>query len=730
MFARVSLMTPVTIDQALDIALGHHQSGRRAEAEALYRQVLSEHPAHPGALHGLGVLAAQAGDLERAIDLIGRAVAGAPDVAEYQSNLGEFLRRAGRPAEAIAWLEKAIARKPDLAVAHGNLGNALKGVGRLDEAIASFERAIALDPGNAEYPGNLGLAFQAAGRFDEAIAAGERSVALDPRDPVALRNLGIALHAAGRSGEAITAYHRALALRADDPKTCCNLGVTLHDLGRPGEAIANLEHAIALDPNLAAAHTNLGNALWTLGRLDDAAAALRRAIALDPRDAQAYNNLGNVFKDQGRQDEAIAALRQAVALRPDAPGPASNLLFTLWAHPDYDARAILAEHRQWATRFAAPLAAEIRPHPNDRSPGRRLRVGYVSADFRAHPVGYLLVPLFTHHDRRQFEVVCYSDARVPDSTTEKLRSMADSWNTTASQSDRQLAERIRADRIDILVDLALHTAANRMLVFARKPAPVQVTMLGLPATTGLDTIDYRLTDPFIDPPGAGTDGDYTEQSIRLPHGFWDFPPPEEAPAEGPLPALANGHATFGCLNQFAKVTPPVLQLWREILHSVVDSRLVIQAQPGSHCDTVRAAFAQAGVVGDRLTFVPRTARAEYFQRYQSLDIGLDPFPYNGHNCTLEALWMGVPVVTLAGRTSVGRGGVSILSNLGLGELIARTPEEYVHVAVTLARDHQRLALLRAGLRQRMRSSPLTDVKQYTADVEAALRWMWQRWCSR
>jgi predicted O-linked N-acetylglucosamine transferase (SPINDLY family) len=340
-----------------------------------------------------------------------------------------------------------------------------------------------------------------------------------------------------------------------------------------------------------------------------------------------------------------------------------------------------------------------------------------------------MLAILCHHDRRQVESVAYSDVQAPDALTAELRQRADRWCDTAGLTDHRMAERIHGDRIDILVDLALHTAGNRMLVFARKPAPVQVTMLGLPATTGLDTMDYRLTDPYLDPPGQGDDA-YTERSIRLPHCFWFHVPCAEAPAIGALPAMIAGHVTFGCLNQFAKVTGPVLGLWVKILQALPESRLVLQADPGSHQGTVRARFEKEGIARDRLAFVPRSSRAAYFERYHELDLGLDPFPYNGHTSTLDALWMGVPIVTLAGRTAVGRGGVSILSNAGLPELIARTPEEYVEIAVGLARDWGRLAQLRRGLRARMLSSPLTDSKGYTAAVEAAFRAMWRTWCGQ
>jgi predicted O-linked N-acetylglucosamine transferase (SPINDLY family) len=279
----------------------------------------------------------------------------------------------------------------------------------------------------------------------------------------------------------------------------------------------------------------------------------------------------------------------------------------------------------------------------------------------------------------------------------------------------------------MLVDLALHTEGNRLLAFARKPAPVQVTMLGMPGTTGLTAIDYRITDRYLDPPGR-TDADYVEQSIRLPHCFWIFVPPDEVLPVSPLPAARKGFLTFGCLNQFAKVSRPAQELWVKILHRLPGTRLIIQAPPGRHRDAVRARFAQAGVAGERIVFLPKAVKREYFARYHDIDLGLDPFPYNGHTSTQDALWMGVPVVTLAGNTVVGRGGVSILSNLNLADLIAATPEEYVEIAVRWAGHWDKLARVRSGLRERMEASPLTDSRGYAGDVEAALRRMWTAWC--
>jgi predicted O-linked N-acetylglucosamine transferase (SPINDLY family) len=651
-------MPSATLEQALQLAIGYHQAGRFPEAEEIYRQILVSFPDHAGTLHWLGATACVWGHFDVAIDLISRAIAINPAIADYHGNLGEAYRRSMQLEKALVCFRRTLELAPDHGAAHNNLGIALKDIGSLDEAITSYGRAIQLDPAFAE--------------------------------------------------------------------AHCNLGVALHEKGRTDEAIASYRRAIELKPDLAAAHNNLGNALADRGCLDEAVDAYRRVVALGPDLAAAHNNLGNVLRQQGCIDEALACYRKAVEIRPDYVEAASNLELALYYHPAYDAQAILAEHRDFARRFAAPLASQIRPHTNDRTPDRKLRIGFVSADLRSHAVGYLLAPWFPHHDRRDMDFVCYSDVKEADETTRYLQSVADGWYSTVGLGDAEVADRIRNDGIDILVDLAVHTARNRLLVFARKPAPVQMTMLGMPGTTGLDTIDYRLTDPYLDP--IGTDGDYTERSIRLPHCFWIFRPPEGAPAVGALPAARNGFVTFGCLNQFAKVSRPALELWIKILQLLPRSRLVLQLAPGRALDAVRTLFEEGGICADRVVFADKTGRVEYLHRYQTLDIGLDPFPYNGHTSTLEALWMGVPVVTLAGRTAVGRGGLSILSNVDLPGLIARTPEEYVAIALDWAREPARLAALRDGLRQRMLASPLMDGKQYAADVEAAFGQMWRKWC--
>ena len=427
-------------------------------------------------------------------------------------------------------------------------------------------------------------------------------------------------------------------------------------------------------------------------------------------------------------DEALVCYREALRLRPDYAEAHSNLVYGLNYHPGYDADAILAEARRWHRDHAAPLATCHHPHENDRDPDRRLRVGYVSNDFRDHPAAHLVLPLLSNHDRAEVEVYCYAGVVRPDRFTARFRSHADVWRSTVGVSDARFAALIRGDRVDVLVDLTLHMEGSRLLTFARRPAPVQVTWFGYPGTTGLSAIDYRLTDPHLDPPGE-TDGHYVERSVRLPETFWCYDPlAEDALEVNELPALAGEPFTFGCLNNFCKVNAVSLDLWSSVLRAIPGSRFVLLAPAGQARDRVRAHFERERIDGERLEFVDRQSRQGYLRTYHRIDVGLDPVPYNGHTTSLDAAWMGVPTLTVVGRTVVGRAGLSLLRSLGLPELAAESADEFVAIAAGLAGDRPRLAELRAGLRTRMARSPLMDGARFARGVEAAFRQMWRDRC--
>ena len=540
-------------------------------------------------------------------------------------------------------------------------------------------------------------------------------------------DLALQHHKAGRLPEAEHLYRQILAQQPNHADALHLLGVIAHQVGQHDAAVELIHQALAIQPNFPGAYNNLGLALRDRGHLDEAIAAFRSAIDLKPNYPGAYSNLGNALVKKGLSAEAMAAFRQALAFQPGFHQARCNLLMAM----NYDAastpQSLFEEARLWNQLYASAFAHADTPHANDRNPERRLRIGYVSADFRKHASAHFLLPLFTHHDRHQVEIVCYAEGVRSDDITRRFQTLTQLWRSTTGLTDSQVAQRVREDQIDILVDLKLHSDLNRLLVFARKPAPVQVTWLGYPGTTGLTAMDYRLTDPYLDPPGID-EACYSETSIRLPDTFWCYDPLTDQPPVNNLPALANGWITFGSLNNFCKINDGVLRLWCQVLRQVDNSRLLLHADEGSHRQRTADRLTQLGVDSARLRFVGRVPLSEYRQLYSQIDIALDPFPYGGGTTTCDALWMGVPVVSLAGTTAVGRGGLSILNNTGLADLIATTPEDYVHISVALAHDLSRLADLRSTLRPRMQHSPLMDAPRFARNIETAYRQMWQKYC--
>jgi predicted O-linked N-acetylglucosamine transferase (SPINDLY family) len=549
-----------------------------------------------------------------------------------------------------------------------------------------------------------------------------------PDHPDSLHLLGVIALQSGNTEAALALVERAVALRPDGAVYRNNLGQVLERLGRHDEAARAYESAIRLDPAEAEAVNNLGHLLHRQDRLAAAEAHYRDAIRINPGYAEPHTNLGNLLKDRGELDDAIAAYRRAIALRPDLPYLHSNLLLTLHYHAGFSPADIAREHRAWAERHVAPLTAARRPHENDPEPDRRLRVGYVSPDFREHPVARFLLPLLREHDRRQVEVFAYSDVTTPDAVTAIVRNHVDRWRDVALLGDEQLADRVRADSIDILVDLASHSGHNRLLTFARKPAPVQVSYLAYCSTTGVDAIDYRVTDRFLDPPGESTH--YIETSLHLPNCYWCYCAPPLRNSVPPTTQRLPGPPTFGCLNNFAKVTDITLELWTRLLRRVPEARLLVYARAETHRDRVRRALREARVEESRAAFVGHQPLADYLATYRLIDVALDPHPYGGGTTTCDALWMGVPVVSLAGRTAVSRAGSTLLANVGLERLVARNEEQYVELAAALIRDASALAALRRELRERIESSPVMDAKRFARDLETAFRRVWRVWCER
>jgi len=590
-----------------------------------------------------------------------------PDHVDALNCLGLLCVQTGRALEAESLLRKALALDPNFSAVHNHLGGALQQQGRMDQAIACYRRAVELDAQNLAAYTNLADALRLTGQFDEAI--GWLSAPLKARFPQAAQVIG-------------------------------NIGVQLAQANRYSQAAECFRRAIDAAPDSVDAHRNLGEVLHGMGHLDDSLAAYRKALQLDPKRADVH----------------------------------SAMLFTMLAHPDLGDETIYREHRQFDTVHGALIASTIRGHGNDRSPGRRLRVGYVSPDLREHAIAFFLEPLLANHDRKEFEVVCYQCVAYQDEVTARLKSHGHGWRELHDKTDEQAAEMIRADGIDILVDLSMHSPNNRFLVFARKPAPVQASYLAYAGSSGLGAMDWRVTDAIVDPPGM-TESFHSEELLRLPRSFWCYRAPEQAPRVTEPPARKATHVTFGSANALAKINGRVLETWGEILGAVPGSRLSFKArgcEDPAVCRELAEALGRHGVEASRLDFQGWTDLRGYLEFFGRIDIALDSFPFAGGTTTCHALWMGVPVITLAGPTAhrpASRVGASILSNLKLPELIAEDEEEYVRIACELARDQDRLAGLRAGMRQRMSDSPLCDEAGITRELEIGYRQIWKRWCA-
>ena len=751
------------LSTARALAWEHYRLARWQEAEQLCRHVTENDPNDADAWHLMGLIARDTSRDDLAVDCLRKAVELKPDFAEAFHNLGKTLRRQGRLDDAIANLSHALLLRPDFAEAHHHLGLALDQQGKPAEAEACYRQAVQIQPDFAEAHFSLGsvllrqdqpamaeaelrcalalkvdhaaasfrlaMALQAQSRLEEAAAEYQRSVDLRPDLVEAHINLGNVLREQAKTEEAAASYLQAIRLQPDNALALSNLALLLLESHRLQQAETVLRQALHHQPRNAHAHYILGTVLWRQGQLDEAVVSYQLALREKPDDVDAHLDLGNVYKQQGRLDDAIAAYRTGLHHKPDAAYVHTNLVQTLLYHPACDAGAFLRECRRWNEQHAQPLAHLIRAHTNDAQEDRRLRVGYVSSDFRDHVDSFFTVPLFSNHDHRQFEIYCYSGVTLPDQLTERIRGYADCWRSTAGLGDQEMAELIRADQIDILVDLKMHGRDNRLRVFARKPAPVQVAWLGYPGTTGLDAMDYRLTDPHLDPPGQ-FDAYYSEESIRLPETFWCYDPLTEGPPVSSLPAARNRFITFGCLNSFTKVNDGCLSLWAQVVRAVPGSRFLLRAPLSRVRQHVLSRLESEGIAAARVEFTSTRSRLEYLDLYNRIDIGLDPSPYGGHTTGLDAFWMGVPTITLVGQTAVGRAGLSQLRNLGLAELAAETPEQYITAAAQLANDLPRLAELRSTLRERMGQSPLMNAGRFARNVEQAYREMWRRWCRR
>jgi len=640
------------------------------------------------------------------------------------------LHQAGKLEEAKQLYQKAYQINPrDPGVIH-LLGVVAHQSGDHERAIRLINQAIAIHSRAAEFYVNLGSALMSLRRYAEAETELRKALAIDPKLLEAHHNLILALLGQSRTDDAIAAASSALQLAPVDARFQVDLARALRDKGQIDRPINILTEVTQRTPAYAPAWCNLSDLLLKRSRSTQAEQAARKAVALSPTMSEAYTNLGNALHAQANHEPAVAAHRQGLQLKDHNAVAHSNLLLGLHYDTSHSPQQIFQDHLAWDRQHAKPLRSTITAHSNSRDPARKLRIGYVSPDFRTHAVANFFEPLLSRHDRGKFFIACYSNCPTPDVVTRRIESAADLFRDITTMDDAQAAELIRNDSIDVLVDLAGHTARNRLLCFARKPAPVQITYLGYPDTTGLSAIDARFTDALADPPH--TDAYHSESLVRLSAPFLCYQPPLDAPAPAPPPLLTNGHITFGSFNNFTKLNPQTIQLWAQLLKTVPNARLLLKADALADpavVESARSAFAAHDISSHRLTpsgFVPTIA--ENLDFYRHIDIALDPSPYNGTTTTCEALLMGVPVVTLAGQTHVSRVGVSLLTSVELSSLIATDVQDYVNRAAALAADVNQLTNLRRTLRPRLLQSPLTDAARLAANIESAYRALFVQWC--
>jgi predicted O-linked N-acetylglucosamine transferase (SPINDLY family) len=765
------------VARLLSEALHHHRAGRLVDAKALYSRILAIAPKHADALHFMGLLACQikqhdaglalmresiaihpnpiyhnnfgnalrgAGRIPEAIDAYRHAIALKGDYAEAHNNLGNALRENGEPRAALESCAQAIELRPGYAEAYNNLGNALKDLGELAAAAESYGKAISSRPTFAEAHLNLGHVRKAQGELDAAADSYRASIACAPNLAAAHDNLATLLLHRGNIDGAIEAYARVVELEPASAEARNTLGNALNNAGRPHEAVPFYEQAIALRPEFADPYHNLANALRRLGAPTRAVEYARRAIELRGDDSPSFhNNLGAILADLSQFDAALQSHRNALAIDPDFGESHTCVLFAQSYIANWSAETHLADARYFGERMAARArpytqwpaletmgraasSTLLEPRVLHRREKRPLKVGFVSADFRKHPVGYFLECVLAQLDHTRIEPIAYSNGLHNDELTARIKPRFATWRHVAEMDDAALAQRIHEDGIDILVDLAGHTGHNRLPMFAWRPAPVQTSWLGYFATTGLAEIDYVLADPHVVPPGE--EAQYVERIWRLPDCYLCFTLPADVTPVSPLPALMNGYPTFGCFNNHKKLNDGVIAVWSRVLHALPDSRLLLKNHQLGEAmirGETLVRFAAHGIGAERLILEGPSPREEYLAAYHRVDFALDPFPYPGGTTSVEGLWMGVPVLGRRGNRFLAHLGEMILQTVGLPEWIATDDDDYVARAVALAGDLPALAALRAGLRERVVRSPLCDAPRFAEHLADAFEQMWQ-----
>ena len=777
------------VDEIFKMAINCHQSEHFAQAEELYLSALQINPKHSDANYNLGFMAMQLGKSEMGLPYLQKAWESDPSIGQYWLTLTECLLEMGNTEEALMIIEDAILRGIDSPQAislltrakvdhdqkaqHTGINKGKNGgpsavnfEGDLQvvaESRLGYQQVLSDSTSHVDKERGYKnsklksaksnhttvkqtllnrtspspkvmdtlVSLCANGKFDEAETSAQKMVDQYPKHAFGWKVLGALFGQTERNADGLVTMLKAASLCPVDAEIHYNLGILFERLNRRIEAEASYRRAIQLAPRQAAAHNNLGLNLWKQGRIQEAEVNLRRAVKILPDYDVAHANLGSLLADShlNKQDESEGHLRRALEIKPDVVAVHQKLLFLLSGKEGLSAEALFAEHRRFGDHFEGPFRDSWPQHENSRDPEKILKIGFVSGDLCKHAVASFIEPVLIHlSDYPQLSLYAYSDPGVEDETTNRLRGYFNQWYSMTGLSDSSLADKIRSDGIDILIDLSGHTARNRLLTFARKPAPVQLSWIGYPGTTGLQAMDYYLADPFFLPPGK-FDDQFTEKIVHLP-AIAPFSPSDLSPPVNTLPALKNGYITFGSFNRLNKINSSVIALWSELLRALPESKILLGAMPQEGGgDRLIELFSLEGISPERLILHPRDRTESYLALHHQVDFCLDTFPYTGGSTTLHALWMGVPTLTIAGDTAPGRGGACNLGYVGLSEFIADNKADFIAKGLSWANDLAALSSLRSGLRERFKQSEMGQSEIIAASLERALRIIWRRWCA-
>lgn len=723
----------------LNFAVQAQQKGMLQHAEAAYRQVLALNPNQPDALQLLGVLASQVGHHAAGEELIQKSLQINPANTNARFNLMKIYRDHSetgafkhRYENALELFKKAESSTPDDIEMIGDIANLLELMERPNDAWPyyrkAYELASSIKNPTAEAHSILGIVKAMHGDYQASVEHHEQARAMKPYDSTALMHIADAYKKMRNLPAAEKHYLQAIESEPHIWQNHLNLGVFYWENGQLDRSLEAYNQALKMNPKSPHILTCIGMVHMDKVNFAEAKSVFEKILEIDPDHSQTHLALGNIMMSQGDANGAKQHYQRAYADTNSAIAH-SNYLFIMHYDPTVTARDIYQESLKWAKNYTSHITPL--QHSNDRDPERRLRVGYVSGDLRVHPVTSYLEPVMKSHDKSKVEIFCYANQQRNDEVTQRYMSYADHWRNIYQLSDVAAAHIIQEDKIDILIDLSGHTENSRVVMFARKPAPIQATWIGYFNTTGLEAMDYIITDCHLLPPED--EHLYTEKPMRLPHSGAVYQMRDLSTEVNALPALTNGYVTFGCFNAIGKLTPDVIALWAEILKQSPDSKLFLKNQ-GFNAEDVResyrAQFQKHGIDASRISFAGFSPKNEYMAEYHKVDIGLDPFPYNGATTTLDSLAMGVPMVSLKGDRLIAHIGESLLAKVGLEDFIAPTKEAYIQKAVAFAKDIPKLANIRATLRQTMIDSPMTNPETFTRGLEDAFRTAWREWCSK